>query len=29
VIEDARHAVTAERPAQFNQALLAFLTRLV
>jgi pimeloyl-ACP methyl ester carboxylesterase len=29
VIENARHAVTAERPEQFNQVLINFLARLV
>ena len=28
VIEDARHAVTVERPAEFNRALAPFLGRL-
>ncbi len=28
VIEDARHAVTVERPAHFNQAVLAFLAKM-
>ncbi|UCH61234.1 MAG: hypothetical protein JSV61_07060, partial [Anaerolineales bacterium] len=27
VIEDARHAVTVEKPAEFNQVLKAFLAR--